>query len=103
MADGIDARQAIAQWVGHQPTSPADLHEYIHDGPTRRVVWAVWAPHDKPGTTRMKLSDVPGRLLSSTRMPLADGPAPDGGAKQHMPGQVELDVSGSPVYLNLGK
>jgi hypothetical protein len=88
--------------VTDEPGKPR-VHEYIHDGPARRVVWAVWAPHDKPGTTRMKLSDVPGRLLSSTRMPLADGPAPDGGAKQLVPGQVELDVSGSPVYLILGK
>lgn len=79
------------------------VHEYIHDGPARSVVWAVWAPNDKPGTTRIELSNVPGRLLSSTRMPLADGDAPDGGAKQLAPGRIELDVGGSPVYLLLGK
>lgn len=79
------------------------VHEYLSDGPSRRVVWAVWSPDDKPGTRRVKLRDVPGRLLSSTRMPLADGDVPDGGARQTAAGEVEVDAGGSPVYLMLGK
>ena len=55
------------------------------------------------GVRRITLTDVPGRLLSSSRMPLVDGPAPDGNAKQTGPGQVELEVGGSPVYLVLGR
>ncbi len=78
------------------------VNEYADDGAPRRVVWAVWAPNQNPGTKTMNLVNVPGRLLSSSRMPLNDGTAPDGGAKQIATGQVELEVGGSPVYLVLG-
>ncbi len=78
------------------------VHEYADNGSPRRIVWAVWSPSDKPGTKRMKLSNVPGRLISSSRMPLTDASAPDGGAVQITPGQIELEVGGSPVYLMLG-
>jgi hypothetical protein len=77
------------------------VHEYADNGSPRRVVWAVWSPSNKPGAMRMKLSNVPGYLISSSRMPLADAPATDGGAVQIAPGQIELEVDGSPVYLML--
>lgn len=77
------------------------VHEYIEDGAPHRLAWAVWVPHDPQQAARVTLENVPGRLLASTRMPLADGPAPDGGARQYVPGQVELDADGSPVYLIL--
>jgi hypothetical protein len=71
-------------------------------GSLRRVVWAVWSPSDKPGTKRMNLANVPGYLISSSRISLTDAPAPDGGAVEITLGQIELEVGGSPVYLMLG-
>lgn len=79
------------------------VHEYENPDEPRRVVWAVWAPHDQPGRETVTLEKVPGRLLSSARMPLADGEAESGGAKQAGPGKVTVEVGGSPVFLTLGR
>ena len=76
------------------------VHEYIIDAAPRRVIWAVWSPVRQTGGAPVSLKHVPGRLVSSSRMPLADTVA-TGIATQPAPGTVKLEVRGSPAYLLL--
>ena len=77
------------------------VQEYINQGTTKRVIWAVWAPNGDPGGQAITLTHVPGKLVSSSRMPLTDAPALTGEARQNKPGSVDLTACGSPIYLGL--
>ena len=77
------------------------VQEYINQGTTKRVIWAVWAPNGDPGGQAITLTHVPGKLVSSSRMPLTDAPALTGEARQNKPGSVDLTACGSPIYLVL--
>lgn len=77
------------------------IQEYQNDGIPRRVIWAVWAPNGDTGGHETTLTHVPGRLVSSSRMPLTDQAADTSDIHQSNPGAVELELTGSPVYLVL--
>ena len=79
------------------------IHEYQHGSNPRRLVWAVWAPAGTPPSHPCQLTDVPGHLVASSRMPLTADPAQAAPAIQTHPGTVEFAISGSPVYLVLEK
>ncbi|MEO5913198.1 MAG: hypothetical protein ABIS50_03125 [Luteolibacter sp.] len=76
------------------------IQEYESEGKT---IWAVWSPTGDSRTSKMALDHIPGKLESSSRMPLTDAPAVSGEARQTASGSVELEVGGSPVYLTFEK
>ena len=75
------------------------VQEYQDGNHPRRFVWAAWTPEGEALDRQVELTGVPGRLISSSRMPLSAGPAGPGAATQTRPGTVDLRISGSPVYL----
>jgi hypothetical protein len=77
------------------------MHEYQDATNPGRVIWAVWSPTGGNESAKTTLSGVPGKLVSSARMPLTDASVQDKPATQDKPGTLELEVSGSPVYLTL--
>ena len=79
------------------------VQEYQDGIHPQRLVWAVWSPAGEAPVQKVVLTQVPGKLVSSSRMPLSDAPADTGSATQTQPGTVELALGGSPVYLLLEK
>lgn len=77
------------------------VQEYTGDSNPERRIWAVWSPTATTETTLTKLTGVPGKLVASSRMPLADSSNEPSQARQIEPGTIEVPVSGSPVYLIL--
>ena len=75
------------------------VQEYRGDN---RVVWAVWVPAGKPDRRKTTLAHIPGKLLSSSRMPLSSTPPVAADIRQVAPDRVELETDGSPVYLTFG-
>jgi hypothetical protein len=84
-------------------TGKLRVHEYQDGTSPGRVIWAVWSPTGGNESGKVVLTDVPGRLVSSFRMPLTDTPVRSTPARQDKPGTVELEICGSPVYLVLEK
>ncbi|MES2658510.1 MAG: hypothetical protein V4689_07825 [Verrucomicrobiota bacterium] len=75
------------------------VQEYQDDGTPGKIVWAVWAPNAGEGLDKVVLTDFPGKLVSSSWMPLTDATAGSGVVTEPKRGTVELEVGGSPVYL----
>ena len=77
------------------------IHEYQHAKNPTHVVWAVWSPTCGKEGQSQRLPRVPGKLVSSTIMPLTEAPTTAGSAKQIAPGVVEMTVTETPEYLLL--
>ncbi len=75
------------------------VQEYKNDTNPKRIIWAVWAPNGESTTQTREVAQLPGRLISSSRMPLNASEAPSDVARQEKPGTVTVEVGGSPVYL----
>ena len=86
--------------IGNKP-GKLRVQEYRNGETPGRVIWAVWSPSGGKDTAKTTLTGVPGKLVASSRMPLAEKPVVPGDAKQPRPGAVELEVGPSPVYLIL--
>ena len=84
--------------VSNQPGKPR-VQEYQDGRNPGRIIWAVWAATGGNDTAKTTLTDVPGKLVSSSRMPIAENSVLPSDAKQTKPGTVELEVGASPVYL----
>lgn len=74
--------------------------EFVHRADPGRPIWAAWSPTGPGRAQVVRLARVPGRLVAAERMPLAAGetvarPLPGVGAG----GDLEVEVSGSPIYL----
>lgn len=75
------------------------VQEYLTGSSPAKTIWAVWTPTGDSTTRAVTLTKTPGKLVSSSRMPLAET-APQGEcAKSLKSGGVEVQVDGSPVYL----
>ncbi len=70
--------------------------------PPPQIVWAVWVPTAGNDMRKVVLTNVPGRLVSSSRTPLTEIQEP-AGARQIKAGSVEVEINGSPVFLVLEK
>lgn len=81
---------------------PGKLRVHEYRGGNQRI-WAAWSPAGDDSPRVVKLTGTPGRLVSSSRMPLAEGAAGDAGARQTETGAVEVEIGGSPVYLIFGE
>jgi hypothetical protein len=88
--------------VSNEPEKPR-VQEYKDSTNPGRIIWAVWSPAGGNESAKTTLTGVPGKLVSSSRMPLTEAPADIGPIRQDKPGTIELEVSGSPVYLILEK
>ncbi len=77
----------------------ARVHEYVADGKPDLTVWLAWSPALGDTKRRVELANAPGALKESFEMPLADGPAPAGAAREVRQDTVEVEVGGSPTYL----
>ena len=77
------------------------VHEYQNGHHPNQVVWAVWSPSSGADPVSTQLVDVPGKLVSSTVMPLTESLTSVGTARQLRPGKVEMTVSETPEYLRL--
>ena len=88
--------------VSNKPGAPR-VHEYMDEKNPGRVIWTVWSPVGGNESVKVTLSNVPGKLVSSSRMPLIDTPVQTASASQNKPGSLELEVSASPLYLILEK
>ena len=79
------------------------VHQYLTESSPRKIIWAVWSPTRESTPRTVTLANTPGKLVSSSRMPLAANETPGEPAKQSSPGSVDVQVSGSPIYLTFGK
>jgi len=77
------------------------VHEYQNGNNPNLFIWAVWSPSSGVAENSARLVRVPGKLVSSTIMPLTESPASAGTAKQIQPGIVEVTVAETPEYLIL--
>lgn len=92
----------FARVVRDGPGEPR-VQEFRHGSSPNKLVWAVWSPTLEGSPRKTVLNDVPGRLASASRMPLSDNDSPPDAAREIKPGSIEVDVSGSPVYLMLAR
>ena len=77
------------------------VHEYQNGNNPKQLILAVWSPSSGDAGESTRLTSVPGKLVSSTIMPLTESPAATGTARQIQPGIVEVTVAGTPEYLML--
>ena len=73
------------------------VHEYRQAG-GKESVWAVWTPTRDGKPREVTLTEVPGKLVSASVMPLT-GDAGEIDPDTSTPGSVTLEVGGSPTYL----
>jgi hypothetical protein len=75
------------------------VHEYRHESDGKRV-WVAWTPTHDGAPAKVSLANPPGRVVRAERMPLADT-LPE--VKPVAAGStLEVEVSGSPLYLFFG-
>lgn len=77
------------------------VQEFVHgEDPVKRV-WAVWSPTGEGTARRVTLQNIPGRLISAERMPLAPGDERMDAlpTRQSAGGAIEVEVGESPVYV----
>jgi hypothetical protein len=79
------------------------VQEYKEGKDPGRIIWAVWSPTGGAASVKTTLTGVPGKLVSSSRMPLTEASAVTSPARQDKPGTVDLEVNECPVYLVLEK
>ena len=77
------------------------VQEYGND--SKQIVWAVWSPTGDDKSVTATLDNVPGRMVDAQRMPLTTNPSGRPVANQINPGQVEVQVDESPLYLTFEK
>jgi len=77
------------------------VHEYQNGDNPKQLLWAIWSPSSGDAGESTRLASVPGKLVSSTIMPLTESPATAGTARQIRPGIVEVTVAETPEYLML--
>ena len=76
------------------------VHQYQHATDPKKTCWAVWSPTGGKQTHRATLTNLPGKLTSSTRMPLSGQPAPPVTVTETANKALTLKVSETPVYLH---
>ena len=74
------------------------VQEY-HAATGNEVMWVVWTPTLEGKETVVSLEGVPGKLVSTTQMPLTEKAEEIALPKQPTPGSVQMRASGRPVYL----
>ncbi len=77
------------------------VQEYGND--SKQIVWAVWSPTGDGRSVTNTLDNVPGQLVDAQHMPLTSTPAARPVVNQINPGQVEVQVDESPLYLTFEK
>jgi len=77
------------------------VHEYQNGNNPKQLIWAIWSPSSGDAGESTRLASVPGKLVSSTIMPLTESPVTAGTARQIQPGIVEVTVAETPEYLML--
>ena len=74
------------------------VHEY-HPATGNKVLWVAWTPTLDGKETVITLEDMPGELVSATKMPLTEKAKEIALPKQPTTGSVQITASGRPVYL----
>ena len=74
------------------------VQEY-HPESGNKVIWVVWAPTLESFDTEITSDDLPGKLISATKTPLAEKTKEVALPKQPTPRSVKLTASGRPIYL----
>lgn len=75
------------------------VQEYQH-ATSNKKIWAVWTPTGDGKPVTVTLDNLPGKLAGATLMPLIVPGAAVSMPKVKSPGVVEVQASGSPVYLS---
>ncbi|MBC8127457.1 MAG: hypothetical protein H8M99_09995 [Gloeobacteraceae cyanobacterium ES-bin-144] len=84
-------------------TGKLRVHEYQNASNPQLLAWVAWIPAGENDMKKFVLTDVPGKLVSSTRMPLTNSTDEAATALQRQAGTVDVMLDGSPVYLFLKK
>jgi len=75
------------------------VQEYQHATSDKKI-WAVWAPTGDGKPVTVTLDKLPGKVVASTTMPLTDKAADTSAPKAKSPGTIDVQASGSPIYLS---
>jgi hypothetical protein len=76
------------------------VQEYRDGKNPKRLIWAVWSPTGEGRSEVVTLEVTPGKLVDVQKMPLGlDAIAPPALPRQAAPGQIEVTVDESPLYL----
>lgn len=81
-------------------TAKLRIHEYRHGNGSKKTSWAVWLPTGEGRRSTVTLEGAPGKLVDSQHMPFtAASLNSQRSAKQNSEGNIETEVSESPLYL----
>lgn len=74
------------------------VQEYQHASSNKKI-WVVWSPTGDGKPVLVTLDKLPGKLVEATKMPLYEKNKEIALPREKSPGVIEMQVSGSPVYL----
>ncbi len=74
------------------------VQEYQH-GTSNKKMWVVWSPTGDGKPVTVTLDKLPGKLVEATKMPLYEKNKEIALPREKSPGVIEVQASGSPVYL----
>lgn len=73
------------------------VQEYRND--SKKTIWVAWSPTGAERSFTATLDQVPGKLVDAQRTPLTAEPAVRPSVAQDKPGQINVQVDESPLYL----
>jgi serine/threonine-protein kinase ATR len=71
------------------------IQEYLHGEDRKKIVWVAWSQSGRGRVLKAQLTDVPGKLMQSQKMPLSPKETDTG---VHAAAS-ELEITESPIYL----
>lgn len=75
------------------------IHEYQNGSDSKKITWAVWRPDGEATSQTTKLTHLPGKLVSSSKMPLSDRLIESIKTTQADPKELDIAIDGAPLYL----
>ena len=78
------------------------VQEYQHGTDPNKIIWAVWSPTGENKELTTTLKNLPGNLISATRMPLSTKPSITE-VPASSKGELQLTVTESPLYLTFSR
>lgn len=75
------------------------VQEYRNGSDPKKLIWAVWTPTGDSKPVETFLTEVPGGLAGTTKMPLTEEAKEVALPPQPAPGSVKITADGSPLFL----
>jgi hypothetical protein len=77
------------------------IYSYVSESDPNDLIWTLWSPTGSDREALVTLSNLPGNPVWAEQMPLAAGTAPVVSYQTLAPGQLQLMVGESPIYLHM--